>query len=128
MKTKITALFLLLNTMCCVSQTDCRYFGQVPPGKIPQIFAPGIISLKDRGELFLTIAPDYSIYYFTHYAHREPYYLNILGVSPSCDNNTITDTASFSHGYMDGEPRFSRMENSFILYRKEEIKNKPIFM
>ncbi len=34
------------------------YFGQEAPGPVPQIFAPGIISLKDRGEFASVLSAD----------------------------------------------------------------------
>lgn len=34
------------------------YMGQTPPGSIPQIFAPGIISLDNRFETYPTFSPD----------------------------------------------------------------------
>lgn len=36
------------------------YFGQTPPGDVPAVFAPGIVSKEDRFEQFLSYAPDES--------------------------------------------------------------------
>lgn len=44
---------------CQVAQeTTGLYFGQTPPGDVPAVFAPGIISLEDRFEQFLLFSPD----------------------------------------------------------------------
>lgn len=34
------------------------YFGQSPPGAVPQVFAPGIVSLEDRYEYVIGFSPD----------------------------------------------------------------------
>jgi len=40
------------------------YLGQKPPGMIPEIFAPGIVSLKDHIESGCTWSPDLKEFYF----------------------------------------------------------------
>ena len=37
---------------------EATYLGQAPPGGVPAVFAPGIVSLEDRFEQFLLYAPD----------------------------------------------------------------------
>jgi WD40-like Beta Propeller Repeat len=37
---------------------DGPYFGQMPPGMTPQVFAPGIISLPTRRETIIVFSPD----------------------------------------------------------------------
>jgi hypothetical protein len=54
----IMLLFCLFEQVICVAQTEQQssetteilYFGQKPPGKVPEIFAPGVISLETRSE------------------------------------------------------------------------------
>jgi len=41
------------------------YFGQKPPGLIPEIFAPGIISVSGRSEMGVSFSPDLDEMYFT---------------------------------------------------------------
>ena len=41
------------------------YFGQKPPGLIPEIFAPGIISISGRSEMGVSFSPDLDEMYFT---------------------------------------------------------------
>jgi hypothetical protein len=61
MKTSLlTSILILLFGSILNSQTippDSLYLGQTPPGNIPQIFAPGIISLTGRTEYGISISP-----------------------------------------------------------------------
>jgi hypothetical protein len=41
------------------------YFGQKPPGKMPEIFAPGILSLTNRMEARIAFSPDGNECFFT---------------------------------------------------------------
>ena len=47
------------------SITEETYLGQKPPGLTPKIFAPGIISIKGRGENGISFSPDLDEMYFT---------------------------------------------------------------
>ena len=42
-----------------------RYFGQKPPGLIPQLFAPGIVSIDGRSEHGISFSPDLDEVYFS---------------------------------------------------------------
>jgi hypothetical protein len=54
------AFLLILNagSSQTISSDSSSYLGQNPPGKIPQLFAPGIISLENRLETYPTFSPD----------------------------------------------------------------------
>jgi hypothetical protein len=41
------------------------YFGQKPPGLIPEVFAPGIVSIHGRNEAGISFSPDLDEVYFT---------------------------------------------------------------
>ncbi|WP_430966762.1 hypothetical protein [Spongiimicrobium sp. 2-473A-2-J] len=41
------------------------YFGQKPPGLIPEVFAPGIVSINGRNESGISFSPDLDEVYFT---------------------------------------------------------------
>jgi hypothetical protein len=43
---------------------ESPYFGQKPPGLIPEIFAPGIISISGRHEMGVSFSPDLDEMYF----------------------------------------------------------------
>ena len=44
---------------------ESPYFGQKTPGLIPEIFAPGIISISGRSEMGVSFSPDLDEMYFT---------------------------------------------------------------
>lgn len=46
------------------SSKDNLYFGQKPPGLIPQVFAPGIVSINGRFEGAISFSPDLKEMYF----------------------------------------------------------------
>ncbi|MGD2110442.1 MAG: hypothetical protein PVI86_13765 [Phycisphaerae bacterium] len=53
------AVFALLRVCPAAGQLpDGPYFGQDPPGMVPEVFAPEIISLNDRREDRLVFSPD----------------------------------------------------------------------
>ena len=61
MRTIFLTLAFLAVITAGLSQTkssDGSYLGQTPPGAIPQLFAPGIISLNNRFETYPTFSPD----------------------------------------------------------------------
>jgi hypothetical protein len=45
--------------------TENLYFGQKPPGLIPEVFAPGIVSLKERVQGSVSFSPDLDEMYFS---------------------------------------------------------------
>ena len=45
--------------------SDSAYLGQFTPGTIPQVFAPGVISLNNRFETYPTFSPDGKEMFFT---------------------------------------------------------------
>lgn len=60
-KLALASTLLLLFCIGVSSQPippDSLYLGQTPPGNIPQVFAPGIISLTGRTEYGVSISPD----------------------------------------------------------------------
>jgi len=68
----ITCL-LLLTVVVNAQQNDFPkltgpYLGQKPPGRTPEIFAPGIVSLGDSSEYGITFSPDGKEIYFTRSA------------------------------------------------------------
>jgi hypothetical protein len=64
--TKLSLLALLL--LACTFDTSAaqeKYFGLTPPGIIPEIFAPGIVSLEGRYEYGISFSPGLDEVYFT---------------------------------------------------------------
>jgi dipeptidyl aminopeptidase/acylaminoacyl peptidase len=61
MRTVLLIIMVLTLVNEGLSQTifsDSSYLGQTPPGNIPQVFAPGILSLDNRFETYPTFSPD----------------------------------------------------------------------
>jgi hypothetical protein len=56
---------LLLTCPFYSSIAQENYFGQKPPGLIPEIFAPGIVSLDGRYEYGISFTPELNEVYFT---------------------------------------------------------------
>jgi len=74
MKRVSTAIVLLLSVLGMsstsysqddISIPDGPYLGQTPPGLTPEIFAPGIVSIKGRYEFGISFSPDLDEIYFT---------------------------------------------------------------
>jgi hypothetical protein len=60
---KVTCLLTLLVIILNISfsqpiPADSLYLGQAPPGRIPKIFASGIVSIAGRSEYTISISPD----------------------------------------------------------------------
>jgi len=68
------AIFLLFSMLVFSSNSYAQdefpvlegpYLGQKPPGLIPEVFAPGIISIEGRSEYGMSFSPDLDEMYFT---------------------------------------------------------------
>ena len=72
------------------------YLGQKPPGVIPEIFAPGIISIKGRGENGISFSPDLDEIYFSAMKKGEN---DVIYISKLEDNKwTTPKKANFTKG------------------------------
>ncbi len=58
-------IFLVYQIHLFCQSDTIDYFGQEPPGIIPQKFSPGFISLEDRYEFNPVFSPDGKEFYFT---------------------------------------------------------------
>ena len=54
-----------------LSITRDTYFGQKPPGLVPELFAPGIISVNGRFEGAVSFSPNLDEIYFAAYYEGE---------------------------------------------------------
>ncbi len=73
MKIKSIILFLLMGVVTWSSGAQSNagsYFGQTPPGKKAQLFAPGIVSLPDRGEYNIAFSADGTECYIDGYSKK----------------------------------------------------------
>ena len=55
----VLTLAIIVPNICSAREIpDGLYFGQYPPTLLPEVFAPGIISLDDRYEYMITFSPN----------------------------------------------------------------------
>lgn len=105
---KSTALGLFfvffLHHGCQSGKID--YMEQSPPNTDPEIFAPGIVSVKDSIEFAPAFSPDGSEFYFTRFDLKENK-MKILVMRKYQNSWSDPQTASFSGEYRDGEVSFS---------------------
>ena len=79
------------------------YLGQKPPGMMPEVFAPGIVSTKEYREFSGTFTPNGTEYYFFRFAEGAGMMVTRLqnGVW------TVPVPASFNTEYIDNEPHIT---------------------
>ncbi len=81
---------------------DAPYLGQTPPGAVPVLFAPGIVSSAKSYEFAVTFTPDGREMYFTR---RPDGGRNAIMVCRwGNDGWTAPEEAGFSRGYPSNEP------------------------
>ncbi len=110
MKKPIVIIILLLAIAISVNaqKTDFPkltgpYLGQTPPGMIPEIFAPGIISTNEHREFSGTFTPDGMEYYFFRFADGAGMMVTRLRNGEW----TVPEPASFNTDYIDNEPHIT---------------------
>jgi hypothetical protein len=118
-KSALTAILLLLFGGFVASQSipsDSLYFGQTPPGTLPQLFAPGIVSLPGRNEATITFSPDGASVFF--YIEKYPAPGNPYTLFSTYTNNhwTAPDTIPFTVGRSTGEPFFAFNGNRVYMF------------
>lgn len=57
-------IFVLISITSCSQDIEHLYLGEKPPGLIPEIFAPGIVSIDGRFEGAVSFSPDLKEIYF----------------------------------------------------------------
>lgn len=87
-------------------QSNNKYLGQKPPGMVPEIFAPGLISTAENIEFAGTFSPDFSEYFFTR---RKTGTIDnrIYHVKLDNDKPTKPELAPFSYDCFEFEPHIS---------------------
>ena len=63
-------LLVIITFLNCSKPSDFpvlkgTYLGQKPPGTIPEVFAPGIISTKKQNDSNITFSPDFQEFFFS---------------------------------------------------------------
>ncbi len=101
----IVSIFFFLMLSACDNRSQIDYLGQSPPGRIPAIFAPGIVS-TELDEFGCTMSPNGREFYFTRTYINPPRHTIML-----CRLNstgwTQPEIANFSGIHSDAEPNFS---------------------
>jgi hypothetical protein len=96
----LTGFIFLISTMGgCQKEAKIGYFNQIPPGPIPEMFAPGMIS-TNADEYALAFTPDGSELYFT----RRGGALSQSTIMIMKQEWDAPQVASFSGTYADSEP------------------------
>jgi hypothetical protein len=79
------------------------YLGQKPPGKTPELFAPGIVSTKNHREFSGTFSPDGKEYYFFRFADGA----GMMVCKLLKEGWTAPKPASFNTESIDNEPHIT---------------------
>ena len=127
MKTSLlTIVLILVSATLTLAQSippDSLYFGQTPPGNIPQLFAPGIVSLPNRNEAVITFSPDGTSVFF--YIEKYPGPGTPYTMYATYTNNhwSAPDTIPFSNGRSTGEPFFAYNGTRIYMYATNAINH-----
>jgi hypothetical protein len=98
---------------------DSLYFGQTPPGNIPQIFAPGIVSLPNRNEAVITFSPDGASVFF-YISNSNPY---TMYATYTNNHWTTPVLIPFSVGRLTGEPSFAYNGNRVYMFATNAVNH-----
>jgi len=98
------------------------YLGQETPGKTPEIFAPGIISIKNHRDYGCTFSPDGKWFFFTRGAGGENKE-SIMFCELKESGWTAPKDAFNSGKYSQGEPNFSPDGNQLLFARLKKVEN-----
>jgi hypothetical protein len=102
-RSAIATIPAILFAAFCAAQTipsDSLYYGQIPPGSVPQKFAPGTVSIPGRNEANIT------------------FYIN--------NHWTIPDTIPFSVGRACAEPIFACNGNRLYMNANNVVNQQGV--
>lgn len=100
-----------------------EYLGQKPPGIIPEIFAPGIISTELHDDAAPTFSPDNKeVYFRIVYKIKKKYFGTIFFMKQKNGIWSYPDIASFSGKFMDGGVKYSFNKKKLYLSSKRGRK------
>lgn len=123
----ISIMFSLIN---CCQQDDFQllkgpYLGQKPPGSLPEIFAPGIISTSELNERDVSFSSDGKELYFTQWGKEGDW--EIMYTKEENGEWKVPRSASFSGKYNEAEAFFTPDEQQifFISNRPKEGNGNP---
>jgi len=137
----IFILVLLLNACNTKKQNskdndsptiESPYFGQKPPGLIPEVFAPGVISINGRYEHGISFSPDLDEVYFSANKKDEEasiYYSKLKDkkwITPKKANFTNGKKVGEMHPFVspDGKTlHFAALDSFTLPHHKESVKS-----
>jgi Tol biopolymer transport system component len=103
---------------CARNDTSSLYLGQEPPGEVPEVFAPGIISTNGHVEMGCTWTPDGKEFYFARSETQDVNSNWAIWVVEEIDGNwTEPEIASFSGLYRDFSPFITPDKKNMLFYR-----------
>ncbi len=107
------AQLLIKRVDSIVLPDSLKYLAQIPPGNIPSIFAPGIVSLTGRNETVITFSPDGKTIFFSigNWPNRQ-----IMIIEYKNGAWTSPTVAPFSATRSADEPSFSLDGNRVYYY------------
>ena len=130
MKTSLlTTVLLLVFGSFTLAQSiphDSLYFGQTPPGNVPKVFAPGIVSLPNRKEAVITFSPDGASVFFYIETYPNPGTPYTMFSTYSNNHWSTPDTLSFSFGRATGEPVFAFNGNRLYMFASDAVNHHGI--
>ena len=115
-----TGILQFLITIFFFSCKGYQYLDQEPPEDIPEVFAPGFISLPDRKEEVISFSPDLREIYYSIEFYPEPTPSFILYTEYKNGHWTEPDTVSFSKNRRTSEP-FVAFDGSRIYYFADHV-------
>jgi hypothetical protein len=125
-KTLPTLVMIFLFGSLTIAQSippDSLYFGQTPPGSIPQVFAPGIVSRPGLREATITFSPDGATVFFHIQFYPQPGTPYIMFATYTNDHWTTPDTIPFSIGRTAAEPSFAWSGNRIYMYATNAVNH-----
>jgi hypothetical protein len=129
MKNLIYLIFVMLVTITIITaqQKDFPkltgpYLGQKPPGRTPEIFAPGIISIKNHRDYGCTFSPDGKWFFYTRGTIGKNKQ-SIMFCKLEESGWTAPIYAFNSWKYSQGEPNFSPNGNQLLFARLKKMEN-----
>ncbi|MEI7981148.1 MAG: putative Ig domain-containing protein [Bacteroidota bacterium] len=122
----LTTVLLFLTGSFALAQSippDSLYFGQTPPGNIPQVFAPGIVSKPGLREAVIAFSPDGATVFFHIQFYPQPGIPYIMFSTYTNNHWTVPDTIPFTIGRTAAEPFFAFNGTRVYMYATNAINH-----
>ncbi len=128
-KSALTTFVLLLVCTLASSQPippDSLYLGQTPPGNIPQVFAPGIVSSPNRNEAVITFSSDGKSIFFYIEKWPQPGNPYTLFMTYTDNHWTGPDTIPYTLGRSTGEPFFAYAGTRVYMFATNAVNHQGV--